>query len=266
MKVGFMAAFAATALMAQTTDEVRGRKVVDEALAALGGEKFQAMRDRVEFGRVYSFDFAQRLSGLGRAHIYTRYLTKPNPPQPGFLGLRERTAYGKDQDWWVIFNEQKEGWEVTYRGAQPLSEEQLARWRDSQIRNVFYILHSRLDEPGMIIESRGADVIDNIPVETVDFTDAENRVTRVYFQRSTKLPVKQYFERRDKTGLRSEEVLLFSKFRDIGGGVQWPFVIRRERDGRKVFEVYSEKVDLNPGLTDDLFTLPASMKLLPPKK
>ncbi|HBY64547.1 MAG TPA: hypothetical protein DEH78_32405 [Solibacterales bacterium] len=131
---------------------------------------------------------------------------------------------------------------------------------------MFYILHSRLDEPGMIIESRGADVVDNVPVETVDFTDRENRVTRVYFTRSTKLPLKQVFERRDKIGLRTEETLLFSKYRDAGSGVQWPFVIRRDRDGRKVFEIYSEKVEINTGLTDDLFMLPVSMKLLPPKK
>ncbi|HBY58409.1 MAG TPA: hypothetical protein DEH78_01220, partial [Solibacterales bacterium] len=68
------ALLAASLAAAQTTFEVRGRKVADEAIEALGGAAFQQMTDRTEFGRVYSFDFAQRLSGLGRAHIYTRYL------------------------------------------------------------------------------------------------------------------------------------------------------------------------------------------------
>src|SRR5678815_2971505 len=49
-----------------------GRRVVNEALAALGGKAFLAMEDRVETGRAYSF-FREELQGLDRATVYTRY-------------------------------------------------------------------------------------------------------------------------------------------------------------------------------------------------
>ena len=78
------------------TRQERGKKVVDEALAALGGEHFLAMRDRVETGRAYSF-YREKLSGLARATIYTRYLIRPEPPQLGFFGLRERQNFGKKE-------------------------------------------------------------------------------------------------------------------------------------------------------------------------
>ena len=83
------AACAAAVQLAAETNLERGKRVVDEALAALGGEKFLAMADRIESGRAYSF-YRERLSGLSLAKIYTRYLTRPEPPVPGYLGVRER--------------------------------------------------------------------------------------------------------------------------------------------------------------------------------
>jgi hypothetical protein len=63
-------------------DPVRGKQIVDEAIAALGGPAFLNMRDRVEQGRGYSF-YREQLSGLSRTSIYTRYLTRPEPPPAG---------------------------------------------------------------------------------------------------------------------------------------------------------------------------------------
>ena len=119
----------------------------------------------------------------------------------------------------------------------------------------------------MIFESQGSMVWENAPVEIVDIIDADNNVVTVYFHQSTKLPLRQYSVRRDpKTNEKTEDVSLFSKFRDVGGGVQWPFNIMAERNGDKVFEIFSESVTVNQGLADNLFTLSANEKLLPPEK
>jgi len=249
------------ALACAETNQERGKRVINEALSALGGEKFLGMQDRVEFGRAYSF-YREELSGLSFAKIYTRYLTRPEPPVPGFLGVRERQAFGKKEDSSVLFNE-NDAFEITFRGARKIPAEQYDRFRESTFRNVFYILRQRMGEPGLIFESRGSDVVDNQPVERVDITDHDNRVITVDFQVSTKLPVRQVTVRRDpKTNERIEEVSRFTKFRDVGGGVMWPFVMQRVRDGEKIFEIFSESVTINQGLTDNIFTLPSDMKIL----
>lgn len=241
------------------TETQRGKRVVDEALAALGGDNFLGMRDRVETGRAYSF-YREQLSGLARANIYTRYRPVPG----GKLEVEERQAFGKDQESVVIFTPEGEAYEVTFRGARPLAQDRLSRYYDTTMRNVFYILHSRLREPGMTFESKGADVIDNMPVEIVDIIDAQNRVTTVYFHRSTKLPVRQIFTRRDPvTKFKDEEVTLFSKYREVDG-VQWPFAIQRERNGEKIFELYSDSVTINKALEDKLFIIPVGVKRLKP--
>ena len=64
----------------------------------------------------------------------------------------------------------------------------------------------------------------------------------------------------------TREETLFAKYRNVGGGVMWPMSIRRQRNGEKLYEIYSESVQINKVLKDDLFTLPASLKLLPAPK
>jgi hypothetical protein len=253
--------FGAAITNAETKQE-RGKRVVDEALAALGGDAFLAMKDRVETGRAYSF-YRERLTGLSIAKIYTRYLA--NPAENG-VAVRERETFGKDEDYYVLFVD-KGGYVVTFRGARPMPTERYTRWVEATRRNVFYILKNRLKEPGMIIESQGSSIWQNTPVDIVDFTDADNHVVTAYFQQSTKLPIRQVSVRRDpKTKERIEDVSMFTKFRDVGGGVQWPYNILAERNGEKVFEIFSESVTINQGLSDNLFTLSTNTKVLPPEK
>jgi hypothetical protein len=239
----------------------KGKRIIDEAVHALGGEAFLQMQDRIESGRAYSF-YREQLNGLSIAKIYTRYLTRPEPPVPGFIGVRERQAFGKKEESAVILSEDK-GYDVSFRGARPLPNDRMERFRESTLRNVLYILRMRLGEPGLIFESKGSDVVENLSVDILDITDADNRVVTVYFSHITHLPVKQVTYRRDlQTNERVEEVTRFTKYRDVGGGVMWPYDIQRERDGEKIYQMYADSVVVNKELTDSLFTLPANMKIL----
>ena len=68
--------------LAADTAEQRGRKVVDDAIAALGGDAFLHVQDRTETGRVYSFYNSQMSGSSPIAKIYTRYLTPPGVAGP----------------------------------------------------------------------------------------------------------------------------------------------------------------------------------------
>lgn len=253
----------AVVVAAAQSREQRGRRLIEEAVAALGGERFRAMQDRVESGRAYSF-YREELSGLARATIYTRYLKVSDPPAAGALLVRERQSFGNNEDRGAVLFTEKEGYQITFRGARPLPPETLERFRDSTLHNIFYILRQRLQEPGLWIEWRGSDLWEGQRVEIVDITDADNRTVSVYLHASTRLPLRQVYVRRDpKTRLPTQEVTIFSKYRSVSG-VQWPFVIERKRDGEKIFEMYSESVEINKGLSDNLFLLPANVKILKP--
>jgi hypothetical protein len=244
----------------------RGKRAVGEMLAALGGDRFLAVQDRTETGRAYSF-YREQLSGLSRATIYTRYVQRPDPPVPGTLWVRERQSFGKNERSGAVLFADGKGYQITFRGARPVSQQTLDRYQDSTLHNVFYILRERLGEPGLVFDYRGSDMVDTRPVEMVDITDADNRTVRVYLDRFTKLPVRQFYVRRDpKTHDRFEEVTIFSKYRDVGGGVQWPFDIQRLRNDEKIYEIYSESVAIDQGLSQNLFVLPSDIKILPALK
>jgi hypothetical protein len=59
---------------------------------------------------------------------------------------------------------------------------------------------------------------------------------------------------------------MFANYHAAGRGVEWPTNIRRERNGDKIFEMYSDTVEVDKNLTDDLFSIPVKMKVLPKPK
>ena len=260
----FLAASLPLSLSAQLRP-AEGRKLAQQALAALGGEAYRRMHHRVERGRAYSF-YHDRLSGLTRAAISTFYDMAPEPAPANFVGLHERQALGKDGDIIYLYTPSA-AHEITYRGARLQTEETLKRWKESLLHNVLYILHSRLDEPGLAFDAKGSDIYQNQPVDRLEIADQEGRAVLVLLDAHTHLPLRQAWVRRDPLSrLPVEEVTLFAKYRDIGGGVQWPWVLRRERNGERIFEMFSDQVQLNPDLDASLFKIPKNAKILPPAK
>jgi hypothetical protein len=264
MRIGVFLALAASAAFcarAQENPADRGKRVVSEALQALGGDAFLRMEDRVETGRAYSF-YRSELTGLDIAKIYTRYARRGDPAAAGKVRLSERETFGKKEEAAVLFSPEG-AWELTFRGARPLADERYANFQDSTRRSIFYILHERLNEPGLTLLSEGADMFENRPVEIVSIADADNQTLTVYFSQSDKLPVRQQFRRRNIQFKDFDtETTIFANFRAVGG-VRWPFNIRRERNGDKIYEMFSESVEIDKNLPDNLFTLPGNVKMLP---
>jgi hypothetical protein len=243
------------------TRQARAKRVVDEAIEALGGRAFLHMQDRVETGRSYSFDNG-KLAGTIITTVYTRYL----PPQPGKVEQLEKDAYGKDELSGGLLYTLEGAWDYNFHGARPMEDQRLADHKDNVLRNIFYILRQRLDEPGMSLYSQGADLWENRAVEIVDITDAENNTVTVYFSKNDKFPVRQTFRRRNVTyGDFDTEATFYNKYH-LAEGIQWPMDIRRDRNGVKIYEMYTDSAEFNKGLDDNVFTLPAKLKVLPKGK
>jgi len=240
----------------------RGKRVVDECVEALGGPKFLAVDNVVLTGRAYSF-YRDQVTGLSIARIARHWLNNVHDASKT-LAVVEREDFGKKLDYGVLF-QQDEAYDITFRGARPLPDERFSRYRFSTTYDIFYILRERLHEPGMIFESRGADVWDNVPVEIVDITDKDNQTVTVYFHQTTKLPVRQVLSVLDpKTGERNEEVTLYTKYREVDG-VQWPMTVQRNRNGEKSYEMFADTLEINvPEKKLPSFELPSGIKKLKP--
>jgi hypothetical protein len=253
----------ASMAFAAETAEQRGKRVVDEAIAALGGDAFLRVQDRVESGRAYTF-YNGRISGLSIAAIYTRYLSLSGPPVIGRLEVEEKEAFGRDEkSGSVLFTDKPEGWDVTFRGARALDDERVGSYADNTLHSIFYMLRKRMSEPGFSYYFKGSDLYENRPVQIVEITGGDDVTVTVYFDQFTKLPTRQIHKRRNSEYHDFDTLVsAYARYRDVGGGVQWPLDIRRERNGDKIYEMFSESVEINKGLRDELFHLPGNVKIL----
>lgn len=254
----FALSLAAGTLWAAETAKDRGKLVIDKTIDALGGEAFRSMRTRTEIGRAYSF-YRDKISGLSIARIYTKYL-EPDGKTP--IYELQKQVLGKKQEDTVLYTT-NEAYDVTYRGAKPLPDDQVKKFRDSALHNIFYILRERLSEPGIEFESAGIDVVENQPVNIVDVYDSENRNIRVWINSDTFLPARQrYYSWDPLINDRHEEVAHFTKYRMVGGGIMWPYETQRDEDGEKASQLLLEQVTVNDPMADSMFELPNGIKML----
>ncbi len=280
---------AAAALMrGETPQEQKGRALVAKVIGGLGGDAFRFMKTRTETGEAYSF-YRNDITGFSTATIYVKYLAADAQIPKDGVRILQRESYGgkqeerkqegkkqegrkqegkkqggrkQDEDA-VIFTADGQGYDVSYRGAQPLADSRIKQFHDTTIQDVFYILRERMNEPGLGFEYRGKDVLDNQPVELLGIFDLQNRDVTVWVNADTYLPVQQKYTRWDPIiNDRRVEITHFAKYRDVGNQVMWPYDVERERDGEKVYEMYATHVSVDDPLPDSMFELPSGVKML----
>jgi len=236
----------------------KGKQIIDEAVAALGGDQFLHLRTRVASGRIYSF-FHDQISGLDRATVITEYLEQK--PANG-LAVQERELLGKKQDYSYLFLADQ-AWDITFRGARPIPDENWERYVRTTEHDILYLLRERLNEPGMDFDYVGSEVYISRHVEVVDITDAQNETIRVYFDHNSHFPMRQIYKWLDpQTKEHNDEIFVYDIFRDIGQGVKWPFDIERERNGYKTYQFFADKAEANQPVPPKTFELPPGSKVL----
>jgi hypothetical protein len=236
----------------------RAKKVVDQAVRALGGDNFLAMRTRHVTARIYGF-FHDQMSGYDVANFYTQYLDDKDVKG---VHAREREVLGKKQDYSYLYLPDQ-AFDITFRGARPIDPEHWDRYARTATNDILYWLRFRYNEPGMQYDYIGNQVLVTNHVEVVDITDANDRTVRVYFDYNSKLPVRQSFQWLDpETKEHNDEVTDFDKWRDAGNGVMWPFTIERARNGYKFFQIFASKVEIDGAMPDGIFDLPKGAQIL----
>ena len=251
----------AASLIAETRQE-KGERLVRDAFDAIGGQKFLDVQTQVRAGRAYSF-YNRQIRGQARITIYDRFDEMRPDAGDDWLPLKRREVYTEKGDYYALFLNGT-GYEVTYRGTVPQPEDYMERYRQASRRDIFYFLRYRRNEPGLYYYYKGAEIIDNVPCEAVDIVDAEGEAITLSLRQADGLPMQQEYLRRDpKTRIPYEEKSVYSRYRPIGDALL-PWVIRRERDGDRVFELYASSYAVNRPLNASVFTIPNDLPMLPP--
>lgn len=251
------------AIGAQAVSNPKAEAILSETLAAIGGENLRKVQTIEERGRAYSFRRG-KLSGLALIRQVTRY-PDPADTRPGAPAILERQYYGKKEDIssMVLYDKV---FDITYRGYSPAEDEITERVKEGRLHNFFYIARQRLPREKYLVEYIGTQILRNQQLVGIRLIDPEDRVTDLWVDRSTKLPVRQEFVRRDpKTNLPIEEVTEWDKFREVSG-VNWPQYVLRESKGQKTFEMFTQTFTINPNVPDTVFQLPNPEKSVRDKR
>ena len=258
----FATTLAGAGRLAAETRQEKGERLVREAFEAVGGERFLAVRTQIRAGRAYSF-YNRQVRGMARITIYDRFEDMRPDSDEDWLPLSRREVYTEKGDYYALFMNGT-GYEVTYRGAVPQPDDYMQRYRMASRRDIFYFMRYRRNEPGLYYYYKGTEIVDNVPAEALDIVDAEGEAITLYVRKSDGLPIQQEYLRRDpKTRIPYEEKSVFGRYRPIGDTLL-PWIIRRERDGERVFELYAQSYQVNEPLSADVFRIPDGVPLLPP--
>jgi hypothetical protein len=227
-------------------NQQKARAVVNQMVAALGGEAYLSLEDSQVEGRVGRFDHG---SSLG-SRVYSRFWKWPD---------RERLEYAKDRDMLELFAGDNVH-ESTSRGMKqldPNTEPNLWVYLQRRHHALETVVRRWLKDPGTALFYEGPSIAENRAVERVTIINADNDAVTLSIDADTHLPVKKVFSiRHPQNKDRDEVVEIYDNWKTVQG-VNTPYNTLVTLNGELRFQYFVSKVSYNSHLPDSLFSLPA---------
>jgi hypothetical protein len=228
-------------VLAPEQSAAKAKELIQQAIQALGGQAYLGVRDTYCAGRVAQFASQGELSGYERFYDY--YL----------LPDKNRTEFSKKHNIILTFNGDH-GWVLDKGGVEVASADSVDDFKEGLMRSHDHLFRFRLNEPGLSFRYTGTAIVDLKRVDLVEVSDRERRTIRVALDVTSRLPLRVVSTVRDRaTRQRIEEVEYLSNYHSLQG-VQTPFQVSRERNGRMVYQVFFESCQYNTGQKEAFFT------------
>jgi hypothetical protein len=219
---------------------LKAKALLDQMIQALGGQAYLNIQDVSQEGRTYSFHLGRPNSA---GTIFWRFYKFPD---------KDRVELTKKRDVVEIFNGEK-GYEITYKGARPNDDKELADYLRRRHYALDWVLRHWLSEPGVALFYEGQTVADQKAAEQITIMNSNNEAVTLYIDINTHLPVKKSFSWRDPTDKqRNVEDEIYDNYRPIQG-VMTPFDVTRYYNGDMSNQRFMTAVSFNKGLIDAMF-------------
>jgi len=227
--------------MSPEVKSAKAKQILNQLVEAMGGPLYQSVKSISCEGRMAQFGHSGAMTGF---ISFKEYRTYPD---------KRRIEYSKKANVIDVFSGD-EGWTLDRGG---VSEEPVTSISDFQLalkRDPNNLLRTRLKEEGLFVTYGGIGVADLKTVDWLEFEDSEDRRIRLGVDRSTHLLVRSIVQTaNEETRERQEDVTVYTNYQSKDG-VQLPMQITKERDGRRMSQVFYENCQLNPNLPEDLYT------------
>jgi hypothetical protein len=239
----------------------KGRQVVQQVIAALGGQAYLNVRDTQCDGRLAQFGTAGTLLGFT---LYRDLWLLPDKNRVEYISKGEHTIFGfligSDELYithggriLTIFNG-KEGWTLDKSGVANEPDD-LVKDFDNQVNtDMNNMLRKRMNEPGVDVQYLGPDLIDLKEAEWIEFTDSEHHEMRLGIEKRTHLPLRWIVAARNPdTRERTEMITSYTQYLALDG-VKSPLSMELFRNDKKLSQTFLTNCQYNSGLDPQLFT------------
>jgi hypothetical protein len=248
-------------MIAPEASEARAKQVLNQLIQGLGGPAYVGMRERQCDGRRAGIGHNGELAGYVQFKDSWEF---PDKNRTDYIAHGRNTLLGymigvQELDLShgglvITLFSGEHGWTMNRGGVADMPEDTVAEFQEAVQRSSDNLLRLGLKDPDLGFRWGGLDTVDLREVDWVEITDREQRVYRLAVDRSTHLLVRSVVRVKDEnTGQQREDVTIFTNYRP-NGGVQVPMQVTRERDGRRVAQVFYDSCQINPPLPADYFT------------
>ena len=246
---------------ANQSDTERGRQLIDQMVAALGGEAWLNRATIQIDGRTSSFFHGQPNPYITEYHELRRLAVngQPEADRVGFLTERGMILPGKKIDVvqiWTAGN----GYEITYKGQTPLPKEQVEDYYRRRAHSIEEVVHNWLKAPGVMVVAEGTVMVERRLADRVTVLAATNDAVTLDLDATTHLPLRRSFRwRNPQFNDYDEEAETYDDYHTIQG-LPTPLTITRYHNGEMSNQRFLTKVVYNLPLDPSLFDPAVALK------
>ena len=247
------------------TSEQRGRALLDEMIAALGGDAWLNRTTIQTEGRASSFFHGEANPYIAEFHDLVRLPAsgKPQAERVGFLTDRSMIFPGKKIDVVQIWKD-GHGYEITYKGQTELPKDQVDDYYRRLPHSIEEVVRNWIHAPGVMIVSEGTGMVERRLVDKVTILTASNDAVTLELDAATHLPLRRTFQWRNPQFKDfDEEQETYDDYHTFQG-LPTPMTVTRYHNGDITNQRYLTKVTYNlaadPSLFDPAVVVPKLKK------
>lgn len=236
------------------TPEQVGKKLLDEMVAALGGQAWFDRKDMQVSGRTAAFFRGQP---NGSVIEYTGWRRFPGSGQPeaeriGYLTDKSMILPGKKIDIVQIYTPDNI-YEVTYKGRTELPKDIVKEYLRRKNHSIESVVREWVKAPGVMILSEGQSMVERRMADKVTVLSANNDAVTIELDATTHLPLRRSFKwRNEQFKDFDEDTETYDDYHTVDG-LPTAYTLTRYRNGDMVNQRFYTKVAYNQGLSPDLF-------------
>ena len=228
----------------------QGRKLLDQMVAALGGDAWTQREDWIFYGRSATFYKGQPHEEVPAFEEY--YRAKPFAERVVVIthfGPIIATDHRDIAEVWTP----DAGYEVTYKGKNPLPEKDVTEYERRQRHSLEVVVNEWLKQPGVLVTYEGTNMVERRLADQVSVLTASNDAVTLELDEASHLPLSLSYQWRDPVYQDlNTDVEQFDDYHAVQG-IMTPYSITRLHNGEMVSQRFFTKVVYNTKLAPDLF-------------